>query len=157
MTRTAATLSGVRVGVLAGALAGVLGLVVIVIGTFLPWLKSGSVTRNSYQAGGAMRRLLDVPGWLGAALTAWPFVGLACAGVVVLFAAGLVRPSAVLGLLLGAFAAAVSAGALAVRGSGLVAPEAPGPVVTVVGATALITASTVLLLLPQRPARPHRS
>jgi hypothetical protein len=33
---------------------GAIGLVAIVIGTFLPWLRSGTQDRNSYQAGGAV-------------------------------------------------------------------------------------------------------
>ncbi|MDT4945558.1 MAG: hypothetical protein QOH14_2291 [Pseudonocardiales bacterium] len=131
---------------------GLLGLAVIVAGTFLPWLDSGRATRNSYQASGAARRLLDVSGWLGGALQAWPFVGLVCAAVVVLYALGLPRGAAGLGLLTGALAAAVAIGALTVHGNGLVAPATRGPAVTIAGATAVIIASTLLLLQPQTRA-----
>lgn len=129
---------------------GLFGLAVIVAGTFLPWLDSGRATRNSYQASGAARRLLDVSGWLGGALRAWPFVGLVCAAVVVLYALGLPRSAAGLGLLTGAVAAAVAVGALSVRGNALVAPATRGPAVTIMGATAVIIAAT-LLLLERRP------
>jgi hypothetical protein len=120
--------------------------VVIVVGTFLPWLKSGSAQRNSYQAGGAMRRLLDVHGLSGAGLTAWPFVGLACASVVVVFAAGLPRAGAALGLLVGAAAGAVSIGVLTADRAGFLQPANTGPVVTLIGAAFVAASSTVCLL-----------
>jgi hypothetical protein len=134
---------------------GSAGLAAIVAGTFLPWLDSGSTTRNSYQAGGVARRLLDVSGWLGAGLQAWPYVGLLCAAVVALFALGLPRSAAALGLLTAGCAAAVAAGALSVQGNGLVGPAIRGPIVTIAGATAVIMASSLLLL--QRQPRRVRS
>ena len=57
----------------AGAGAAVLGLAVIVLGTFLPWLRSGTVLRDSYESVGALRTLVE-GGVLTTLLTAWLFV-----------------------------------------------------------------------------------
>jgi hypothetical protein len=38
--------------VLLGASTGAAGIVLLVVGTFLPWLQSGQVQRNSYKTGG---------------------------------------------------------------------------------------------------------
>jgi hypothetical protein len=122
------------------------GLAVLVAGTFLPWLHSGSTTRNSYQAGGLARRVIHVPGWLSGALVVWPFIGLVCAGVITLYAVALARSAALLGLLIGAGALAVSSGALAIHGNGAVAPAGTGPTVTIFGASVVMAASSVLLL-----------
>jgi hypothetical protein len=140
---------------IAGPALGALGLAVIVAGTFLPWLDSGARTRNSYQAGGVARRLLDLSGWRAAGLAVWPFVGLACAIVIALYALELRRMSAGLGLLVGAAAAAVSAGVLSINGTDLIGPANSGPIVTIIGATAVITASSLLLL--QHAVRTFRS
>lgn len=63
---------------------GCLGLIVMLTGTFLPWLRSGTARRNSYAASGLLRRLLDVPGWRSVLLHAWPFLALICAAVLAL-------------------------------------------------------------------------
>jgi hypothetical protein len=131
---------------LALPMTAALGLTLLVAGTFLPWLHSGSTTRNSYRAGATARRVIVVPDWLSGALVVWPFVGLLCASVITLYALQLSRSAAVLGLIVGAGATAVSIGALAVRGSGTVAPAGTGPAVTIFGACVLVTTSTVLLL-----------
>lgn len=109
------------------------GLVVLVIGTFLPWLRSGRATRNSYATDGAVRRLLDVDGFTGAALRVWPFISLLCAVAVALVLLGRHR----LGLLLAAVAA-VAAGpvagwALSAPSRGLLHAATAGPAVTLAG------------------------
>ena len=71
---------------------GGVGLVVLLIGTFLPWLRSGRNGRNSYQAGGAVRRLIGTSGLVDSLLALWPLVGLACAAVVALLPARAARP-----------------------------------------------------------------
>ena len=58
---------------------GSLGLGVMVVGTFLPWLGSGTARRNSYAAGGAVRRLLTLSTPLHDMLAGWPLLGLAAA------------------------------------------------------------------------------
>lgn len=49
----------------------------LLLGTFLPWLRSGSTTRSSYALVGLIDRLDIAPGGAAAlAITAWPFVPL---------------------------------------------------------------------------------
>src|SRR4051794_27877693 len=80
------------------ALLGSAGLMCVVIGTFLPWLYSGSRSRNSYATGGAVRRVLGVDGVGDAALAAWPFVGFACGAAIAALLVGFRRTAAVVGL-----------------------------------------------------------
>ena len=55
-------------------IVGAVGLVTIVLGTFLPWLRSGTHERNSYQAGGAVRRLVEPSATVDHLLALWPFI-----------------------------------------------------------------------------------
>ncbi len=117
----------------------------LIAGTFLPWLRSGQVHRNSYRTGGAIRRLLDVHGLLGALLAAWPFLGIACAAIVCLFALGLRRTAAGLALVPAAGAGAVGAAVLAVDGPSFAVPQRSGPLVTILGALMMIIAASLVL------------
>jgi hypothetical protein len=65
-----------------------LGLVVIVVGSFLPWVSSGRATRNGYQAGGVSSRLLGLHGLARGALALIPYVAAAAALAVVLVILG---------------------------------------------------------------------
>ncbi len=129
----------------AGAVLGGVGVVLLLVGTFLPWLRSGRSDRNSYETGGALRRLLGLHGALDAAVSAWPFVGLLCAAVVAIFALGLRRSAAGLALLTAAAAAAVAITALEVDGNSFASPLMLGPSVTILGATVVAIAATLLL------------
>lgn len=122
------------------------------MGTFLPWLRSGEVNRNSFQASGKLQRLLDLHGIAAAAVALWPFVVLACAVVGALFAFSARRAAAALGLVVGAVAAAVAIGVLASGGAGLVAPTRTGPMVTMIGAL-IVLAVSVCLLVSRSAAR----
>lgn len=124
---------------------GLTGLVAIVVGTFLPWLRSGQTHRNSYQTGGAIKQVLGLPGPLDTALSVWPFLGLACGGVIALFALGLHRLAAVTALIAGLCSGAVAVGVLTVDGSTFAVPENSGPAVTLIGAISVLGAATVLL------------
>ena len=137
---------------IAGAALGATGLVVLVAGTFLPWLSSGHDRRNSYQTGGALQRLLGLQGILDSAVSAWPFVGLLCAGVIAIFAAGLRRCAALLALLTALAAGAVALTALRVDGNRFAGPVTLGPTVTLVGAIFVLAAAT-LVLASSRVAR----
>jgi hypothetical protein len=141
---------GGRLRALPAAL-GCAGLVCVVIGTFLPWLYSGSRSRNSYAAGGAVRRVLGVDGIGDAALAAWPFVGLACGAAVAALLLGLQRTAAAIGVLAAAGAAVGAIAMLAADGSGVVQPATVGPIVTLIGALAVPVAVTIRLLV--HPAR----
>ena len=123
----------------------------VVVGTFLPWLYSGSRARNSYAAGGALRRVFDVGGLADAALAAWPFVGLACATAIATYLIGLRRVAAVVGLVAAAAATAGAIAMLTAGANGIVRPADAGPIVTLVGALAVPVAVTMQLLV--HPAR----
>jgi hypothetical protein len=131
-----------------GAGVAIVGLVLLVTGTFLPWLRSGSVLRDSYQSIGALRDL--IPGSTGlvdALVAGWVAVIPCCAVCVAVHALGLRRTAAVL-LSVVSITVGTVAGVVTVQGGGsgsLVGVAGPGPVVTLVGATfALIGAITVV-------------
>jgi len=132
-------------GGVAGPALGALGLLVLVVGTFLPWLRSGSAGRNSYQTGGALQRLLGLRGAADAAVSAWPSIALVCATVVAIFAVGLRRWAAVLAVLTALGAGAVSIAALRVEGNRFAKPANLGPTVTLVGAAMVLAAATLIL------------
>lgn len=138
-----------------GAVGAATGLVMLVVGTFLPWLRSGTVLRDSYQSVGALRRLADPgTGPVGALLDAWLVVVPACALCVALYAVGLRRMSAGASCVVAA-AVGTAAGLLAVQPSNANAPVgvvSTGPVVTLVGATiGLLGAISVLVGPPGGP------
>lgn len=134
------------------ATLGAVGLLVLVIGTFLPWLRSGTAERNSYRAGSALRRLLGWHGWSAAALDAWPYIGLWCAAAVASYLLG--RHAWALGAAVVAAAAglAVAIASLEAKDSSYVRAEAAGPRVTILGACLVLVAVT-LWLLPARRGR----
>jgi hypothetical protein len=118
-----------------GALLGGAGLLVLVIGTFLPWLRSGAATRNSYQAGGAVRRLVGASGFIDDLLALWPAIALACALAVALFLVGLRTPAAILAILCALAAGTAAIAALAATATSFVRVALIGPIVTLTGAT----------------------
>lgn len=122
---------------------GAVGLVTVVIGTFLPWLRSGTQDRNSYEAGGAVRRLLGTTGALDHLLSLWPIVGVACAAAIALFLFGLPTFGTVVAGLSALAAGAAGVGALATTGSSVAEVTLLGPLVTLLGAT--LVALAVLL------------
>jgi hypothetical protein len=134
----------------AGAILGGAGIVVLVVGTFLPWLRSGRSERNSYETGGALRRLLELHGALDTAVSAWPFAGLLCAAVIAVFAFGRPRCAAALALLTGLATGAVAVAALLVDGNSFVRPLMLGPSVTILGATIVVVAATLVLTSARR-------
>lgn len=131
------------------AALGLGGLLTIVLGTFLPWLRSGDAQRNSYQTGGMLRRLLGLHGPAEVMLSVWPFVALLCAGVVALFAVGLRRVAAATSLIAAAASGAVAVTALQVSGTTFAMPVRLGPLVTLVGAVSLASAATLVLAAPR--------
>lgn len=131
-----------------GAGVATAGLVVLVTGTFLPWLRSGSVLRDSYQSIGALRDVLgDSNSLVNAVLAAWLVVIPCCAVCVAVYALGLRRVAAVL-LCVVSVVVGTAATLVAVQGGdtgSLVGAVETGPVVTLTGATlALIGAITVV-------------
>lgn len=119
-------------------LLAALGLVLLAVGTFLPWLRSGTVDRNSYATGGALRRLVTPDGLVSGALTVWPFLSLACAAALALLLLGRSGYGLLLGGLAAAAAGTVAAVTLTVGGAGVVHPAALGPAVTALGSVLVL-------------------
>lgn len=132
---------------------GCAGLVCVVVGTFLPWLYSGSRSRNSYATGGALRRIFDVGGAADTALALWPFVGLACAAAIAALLVGLRRTAAAVGLIAAAAGAAGAIAMLTAGGNGDIRPAETGPIVTLIGALAVPVAATIQLSGASRRGR----
>lgn len=132
-----------------------LGLALVVAGTFLPWFRSGSVSRSSYAAAGLADRLalLDDP-LAGTALRAWVVVPALAAVCLVLFVCGLARTAATLTVLLAitggtiALLATIQAGGTA----GLVSVSLGGPLTTLCG-SALALAGAVGTFITARAGR----
>lgn len=143
-----------------GACAGLGG---IVLGSFLPWLRSGSATRNSYTADGLLRRTLQPGGAIPVLLHSWPYLSLGCALAAALLLAGpgyapaAARLGALVGLLVAAATGTVAIWALdSVASSGLVRLARVGPLVTLCSA-ALAALGALGGLVPSRHRqRRHR-
>ncbi len=139
-----------RARVAAGA--AVSGVVLLVVGTFLPWLESGTVVRTSYQAAGALRSLVHPDGPAGIVLEAWPFVSAAGAVAVALLVLGQWLPGAVVTALAGLAAGTVAIATLAAPASGLIRPANAGPIVTLLGsAVAIVGAAATLITNTRTP------
>jgi len=125
---------------------------VVVIGTFLPWLRSGATERNSYAAGGVIRRLLAPDGAEGALLTVWPLVGLLCAVAAAGYALGFHRSALIVAALPAIAAGAVSIDALHAAPSTYASVTSSGPAVTLAG-TALVLVGVLTALFRRRAPR----
>jgi hypothetical protein len=133
-----------------GASVAATGLVVLILGTFLPWLRSGVVLRDSYQSVGALR---DVIGgsFLGALLTAWLMIIPACVACVGLYVLRLRRVSAGFGCLV-AVVVGTAAGLVVVQGAdprSLISAAPAGPAVTLTGATVALVGAIAVLAGPR--------
>ena len=124
------------------------GLLLLVAGTFLPWLRSGSVLRNSYQTVRIARRLSALgDGVQGVLTAAWPAVGVVAALGAALYVLGARRIAAVAIALLAVFAGTVAMLAMVLlpASESTVRVIPAGPVVTLGGAIlALVGALTLL-------------
>ncbi|WAX59047.1 hypothetical protein M6B22_09885 [Jatrophihabitans cynanchi] len=138
------------------AAPGAAGLVLVVIGTFLPWLRSGRRLRNSYETDGAIRRLLEPEGIAHTALSVWPVVSLACAVAIALYVFGLRVPAIVLALLIALTAGAVAVGALSAPTIHSVAVAATGPVTTLCGVALILAAVSIRFISFVRDDRRYR-
>ena len=131
---------------------GCTGLVVLVTGTFLPWLQSGSAVRNSYQTVGIGRRLTTLgDGVLGLITAAWPAVGIGAALCGALYVIGLRRAAVVLVVPLGAVVGTVAALAMVILpgSESTIRVIAIGPVVTLIGAVLAVVGALLLLAWPR--------
>ena len=120
------------------ALVLAIAVIVMVAGTFAPWLRSGQVTRNSYRTAGLLRRLLDLHGVAGAALDAIPLVALLCAVGGALFVLGCRRTAMALLTVLAIALAALSVAVLVAPSGRDISVAVWGPATTLGGASAVI-------------------
>ena len=125
---------------------GSAGLVVLVVGTFLPWLRSGTAERNSYRAGAVLRHLRGVHGVESLGLRLWPFVGIWAAAVVIAYLLGRTGVAAGGALIAAAAGYAAAIGALRAKDNVFAAVRTTGPAVTILGASILVLAVTLWLL-----------
>jgi hypothetical protein len=142
---------------MAGAGIGACGLIVAVVGTFLPWLSSGGVLRNSYAIVGIVGRLgLVGSGFGSTALSWWPLLGPVAMLAVI---GGIVRwwrTAAVVALLFGLLTGVIGAGVLAVaggHGAMGIALAYDGPVTTAIGGILAVAGSLVVLVASRRTQR----
>ncbi len=133
------------------------GLALMVVGTFLPWVRSGSVGRSSYSATGLLRRLLDASGALAFALDAWAFLGLAAALAVVAVVAGFRRTGAGLAALLALVTGAVAVATFRAPGGGEIAADRVGPTVALVGGAISLIGAMLLLTSRENYVPPYGS
>jgi hypothetical protein len=133
------------------------GLLLVVIGSFLPWVISGNVRRSSYQVIGVVGRLgIGDGGVLAMLIGAWPFIGVLCVVPILAAAIRFWRTCAVLSLLIGLLSGALSFGLLilvAARGGSILRLDPIGPSVMAAGAVLLICAAAALFLFTGSPIR----
>jgi hypothetical protein len=135
--------------ILIGRVVATIGAMVALLGTFLPWVRSGQRPRSSFEIFSLVDRLgisrSSVVGW---GLRMWPVVPLLLALSVTLlwFARGSLAAAivAVTVVYAGVVGAAIRFG----RSTSLVTVE-NGPIITLVGLAALVAGSA--LSLPHRP------
>jgi hypothetical protein len=119
------------------------GLIAVVVGTFLPWLRTGRTTRNSFWAAGLINRLLAPPGIAGLLLSAWPMIVLACAVAIALAALGVRRTASALAALTALSAGAVAVTTLLLPSRSYAAVAESGPGVTGGGACLVLAGVAV--------------
>lgn len=136
---------------------GAAAVVVLVVGTFLPWIRSGRVQRNSYEIAGVGVRRLDAGSAVTHLLQAWPFLGPLWAVVVILVILGRRRIAAAVALVLAVLTGLVALGGLvlAVRlDTTMLGGTVLGPAVTLIGAIGVAVAGVGMLR--RRPRQPPR-
>ncbi|MEU6641605.1 hypothetical protein ABZ863_03560 [Saccharomonospora sp. NPDC046836] len=144
------------------AAVSTLGLLVGAAGTFLPWLRSGTVERNSYQVAGLVEHfaLLD-NAFAAATLAVWVAVPLCCAACAGLHALRLPRTAAGATTLLAIIVGTVSllATVQSTGDRGFIGVTAPGPVTTTAGMAIALAGALGTLAVAQRQRgrgrRPH--
>ncbi|QTR03858.1 hypothetical protein J7S33_02165 [Saccharothrix algeriensis] len=137
-----------------GAAIGVVGLITTVAGTFLPWLRSGRVARDSYEVL-ALRGFAGLDGTSGELVRAcWVAITPAAVCCVVLWLLRLPRIASCAALPFGTISGTVAALA-AVQGGNegaMVGISLTGPVVTLGGAVLWIAGAITVLTAKTRTA-----
>jgi len=142
-------------------LIGGTGLLLVIAGSFLPWVISGTVRRSSYAIVGVVERLgIAGDGLVGTLVAGWPFVGVLCMTPVVAACLRWWRTSGVLGALVGLVAGVLSFGIVVVAAgrSGLgVRLDPIGPAVMAAGSILLFGAGLALAIGVGSPIRRDHS
>lgn len=122
----------------------IIGLAAVAVGGFLPWVRSGTALRSSFEAAGVVDRLGpgDLP-LLDAALTAWIAVPLVCVVGIGLFVIGTWRTAAGFAIIVSLLAGTVAAATYVVGsgGSGAVSVIGTGPLTTCIGSVVALAGS----------------
>ncbi len=133
------------------------GLALVIAGSFLPWVISGTVRRSSYAIVGIVDRLgIAGDGLLAALVSHWPLLGALCFAPVVAAAFRWWRTAGILAVLIGLAASVVSIGILAIAlgKAGLTVRLDPfGPTVMAAGGLLLIGGGLCLTLGNGSPIR----
>ncbi|WP_016700760.1 hypothetical protein [Actinoalloteichus spitiensis] len=140
-----------KAGGTASVVSGV-GLVVAVVGTFLPWLRSGTTYRDSHQTVGVLRRFGLVEGTpVEYLLPGWPLLVPLAAVSLLLHLAGSRRTGAALGVVFSLLAgtAGTFASVQGFTSAGLITVTALGPVTTALGAVVVLVGSLGALVVPR--------
>ena len=152
--------SGARVNAtarLAACLIDGTGLVLVIAGSFLPWVISGNVRRSSYAILGVVDRLgIAGDGLLGTLVAQWPLAGALCVLPAVTGALRWWRLTGILSALIGLAAGILSLGILTMT-TGVralsVRLDPIGPAVTAAGAILLLIGGLSLALGASSPVR----
>ena len=135
------------------------GVVVLLAGTFLPWLYSGQIPKNSYQLAGIGQRRLSAPGWVEAVLGTWPFLGPLWAMALVVLLLRLRRWASGLSIIFALITGVVAVAVLVVggrRSSSLIYGSVSGPAVTAAGALLVLIAGIAMLRSAPRSIKFNR-
>jgi hypothetical protein len=148
--------SPVRVRIVACLIGGA-GLLLVVVGSFLPWVVSGNVRRSSYAVVGVLDRLgIADDGAIGVVLAHWPLIGVLAIAPVVAAALRRWRTAGLLAVPVAFVAGLLSFGIVAVASGrvGLGIRLDPfGPAVMAAGAILLFGGALALALGAGSPIR----
>jgi hypothetical protein len=131
-----------------GAGVAALGLVLVVLGTFLPWSRSGMTYRNSYASLGVLREL----GFVGALVNIWVAMIPVVAITIAVYSIGLRRSAATVATILSIIMGTIS-GVAAVQGGdegSLIGIASSGPTITLVGAVLALLGAVVVLVTQRK-------
>jgi hypothetical protein len=138
-------------------LLGGSGLVLVVAGSFLPWVISGTVSRSSYVIVGVADRLgIGADGAIGLLIALWPLVGVLCMAPVVAGCVRWWRTAGAIAVVVGVASGLLSFGILLVtvgRVGLSVRLDPIGPAVMAAGSVVLVGAGAALALGVGSPGR----
>lgn len=154
--RREASPSARRVLVACCLIAGA-GLVLIIAGSFLPWVVSGSVRRSSYAVVGIIDHLgVMEDGAIGVLVRAWPLIGVLCMAPVLAGCLRWWRTAGVLAVLIGFASGVLAFGVLLIaagRGGLGIRLDPIGPAVMASGAVLLLLGGGALASKLNSPVR----